>query len=201
MINDAIQLRNISHKYKDKYILKDINLFIAKKSVNMIIGSSGSGKTTLLNIMSGIQSPTIGTVYRCSENIGCLFQYHFLVYELTVEENLMLAMHIKNIYNKQFIYYILKELNINDKAHCYPSELSVGEQHRVSLARTLLSNPDIIFADEPTASIDPKNADNIMSILLHLDCTVIITTHNYSWLAQADEVIDMGTLLASNITE
>lgn len=193
MSRNIIQLKNVSHKYKDKYILKDINVNITK-DVNMIIGTSGVGKTTLLNIMSGIQKPTMGNVYRSSDNIGCLFQQHFLIYELTVEENLILSMNIKGINNHRSISYVLNELNILDKIYSYPGDLSVGEQQRVALARVLVSDPDIIFADEPTANIDPENTERIMSILLNLTSTLIITTHNYSWIHKADEIIDMSSL-------
>lgn len=188
----SIQLTNVSYRYKNKDILKNVNITIDKR-VNMIIGSSGSGKTTLLNVMSGIQSPTEGSVYRSSDKIGCLFQQHFLIYELTVAENLALVMNIQNIYNSKHISYVLKELNMIDKMHYYPDDLSVGEQQRVALARVLVASPDIVFADEPTSSIDPKNSDKIMSILLNLSATVVITTHNYSWIDHADEIIDMSS--------
>jgi putative ABC transport system ATP-binding protein len=180
--------------------LDDINLHISKNETVLLKGRSGAGKSTLLNIMCGLIKPTAGKVIidnKCinelgddelskllSEKIGIIFQSFNLLPTYTVFENIEIAIVPKGLKEnlvKENILSFLEKFNLKDKAHLLPSELSVGQQQKVAIIRTLIKQPSIIFADEPTGSVDEETASEIIQHLMNFrnenDGTLIIATH------------------------
>ncbi len=180
--------------------LQDINLYINKNETVLMRGRSGAGKSTLLNLMCGLIKPTSGKVIidnKCinelpedelsnllSERIGIIFQSFNLLPTYTVFENIEIAIVPKGLNDsvvKESIMSYLEQFNLKDKAHLLPSELSVGQQQKVAIIRTLIKQPSIIFADEPTGSVDTETADEILNQLMNFRKekagTLIIATH------------------------
>jgi len=205
MNNKLLKLKNV-HKYFEHkgyilQVLKGINLDIAEGDSIAVTGASGSGKTTLLNIMGGLEPPTKGIVefygsdiYKIKNNsldiirnrqIGFVFQFHYLLPELTAIENVMMpaliAGHSKNkAYEKAL--FILEKMGLKNRINHKPGELSGGEQQRVAIARALIMGPKIILADEPTGNLDRNTGNQIADLLLKLNkkegIAIVIATHN-----------------------
>lgn len=194
-----IVIEDVSYSFSSGQTLSFKNHTFGKGEHWLILGDSGSGKSTLLNILSGLLQPSEGKVmigtqdlytlrgnerdkFR-AKNMGVIFQKPYFINSLTVEENLYITRDFAGLGNdKERISEILDELSIIDKAKSYPSELSVGQQQRLSIARALLNNPKIIFADEPTSSLDDKNADKVLSLLISQSekhhAALFIATHD-----------------------
>lgn len=195
-----IKVENMSKYIGDSCILKNANFSIYKGEMVAIIGKSGSGKSTLISILSGLDKPTEGSIFIEGEDLykkndteisilrnnkfGIVFQNYNLLNELTCEENIEVPiLFSKNnklcINNKE---EIIKSLGLYDRRKLYPKQLSGGEQQRTAIARAIINNPKVIFADEPTGALDSKNGDMIISILQQLvfetKTTVIIVTHD-----------------------
>jgi ABC-type lipoprotein export system ATPase subunit len=201
--------------------LEDINIHINKNETVLLKGRSGAGKSTLLNLMCGLIKPSTGEVIidnNCiselsndelskllSDKIGIIFQSFNLLPTYTVFENIEIAIVPKgvkaNLVEENILSY-LEKFNLKDKAHLLPSELSVGQQQKVAIIRTLIKQPSIIFADEPTGSVDEETAEEILDHLMNYkkekDLTLIIATHGYISDIIADRVytIEHGRLLA-----
>ncbi len=196
---------------KEIEVLKGINLEILKGKITVIWGPSGAGKTTLLHILGTLDRPTQGKVIwegrdisnlkesellkLRREKIGFIFQFFHLLPDLTCYENVMLPLLIKRLKICDFqgkIKKILKELGIYERKDHFPSQLSGGEQQRVCIARTLVSEPEYIFCDEPTGSLDSRNSEKIIEILLRLnreyDKTMILVTHQKELIEIADQI-------------
>ncbi|MEX0661063.1 MAG: ABC transporter ATP-binding protein [Balneolaceae bacterium] len=181
-------------------ILTDINVSIKPKEICAIVGSSGCGKSTLLHIMGGLDKPTSGEVWWNDEpihkyktedladlrnrNIGFVFQFHHLLAEFTAIENVMMPAFIKGesqkvAYNKAS--NLLNRFGLGQRLEHRPSQLSGGEQQRVSMARALMNNPSMILADEPTGNLDEKNTELILSLLFELreeeGISIVLITH------------------------
>ena len=173
----------------------------------VILGPSGAGKSTLLNMLGGLDSPTEGTItvndkdisklsdneladYRAS-TVGFVFQFYNLIPTLTVYENVELVSEIskKHLEAKQMI----EEVGLSDHLHNFPSELSGGEQQRVSIARALCKNPQVLLCDEPTGALDSETGVMVLKLLLKMaksyGKTIVIVTHNQSIAKMADVVI------------
>jgi putative ABC transport system ATP-binding protein len=180
--------------------LEDINLHIKKNETVLLKGRSGAGKSTLLNIMCGLIKPTSGKVLidnNCindltdddlsnllSARIGIIFQSFNLLPTYTVFENIEIAIvpkGLKESIDEENIMSFLEKFNLKDKAYLLPSELSVGQQQKVAIIRTLIKLPSIIFADEPTGSVDDETAGEILNHLINFrkekEVTLIIATH------------------------
>ena len=187
-----IKVTNLSHYYNKDLALKDINLEIKKGEFVSIIGESGSGKSTLLSVLSTLLKPSSGEiVYEDTnykniknidnfrrENIGFIFQFHYLINYLSVKENINLA---NEKASKQEIIELLKSLGIENLIDKYPNEISGGQRQRVAIARAMINNPKVIFADEPTGNLDSKNSLNVFelfSTLTKKGTTVIVATHD-----------------------
>lgn len=194
-----LQLKSVSHTYNGKEVLNFSDWNIERGENWLLLGESGSGKTTLLHILTGIIKPTKGQVlinetdlYKLSSreldrfrgrNIGLVFQQPHLIKSLTVEENLKLAQTFAKLpEDKARIEEVLSELGIVQKIKSYPSELSQGQLQRASIARAVLNRPALLIADEPTSSLDNKNAKAVTNLLLKLsessNSTLIISTHD-----------------------
>lgn len=197
-------------------ILKGINLSLQEGEITALVGASGSGKSTLLTIAAGLQPATRGDIVFDGENMsamnqeqirkvrasdfGFIFQSAHLVPFLTVEEQLMLMLEVsetklKKAQQKKEIADILKLIGMEHRKDAYPASLSGGEKQRVAIARAIIHKPKILFADEPTASLDSKRSKDIMSLIRNLTKTLNITTlmvtHDEEMLSYADHVITM----------
>ena len=190
--------KSLSHHYGNEK-LSFPDLHIRKGEQWLLLGESGSGKTTLLHILTGIKKPSSGSVfidetelYKLSSreldqfrgrNIGVVFQQAHLIKSLTVKENLFLAQTFAGFENdEKRITEILTALDIIQKKNSYPSALSQGQLQRASIARAVLNRPALLFADEPTSSLDSKNAKVVIDLLLKLSdangATLIVSTHD-----------------------
>jgi len=194
--------------------LEDINLRIKRNSTTLLKGRSGAGKSTLLNLMCGLIKPTQGKVIINDQVIselpdetlskillnefGIIFQNFNLLPTYTIFENIEVALIPKKIIQsvtKEQIFSYLKEFNLEDKAYKLPAELSVGQQQKVAIIRTLIKQPSVIFADEPTGSVDDETAAEILSCLNKLKkeqfVTLVIATHGNIPDGFADEIIQL----------
>ncbi len=208
-----IELQHIWKQFGSRIIFSDLNLNFQSGMVYALIGDSGCGKTTLLNMLAKLETFDKGEIvykgksltslkneefYR--NELGYLFQNFGLLESQTIRENLELGLIGKKQNKKQEKERLLLQalqavrldyLSLNQKIY----ELSGGEAQRVALAKIILKNPPLILADEPTASLDPKNSKEIMEILLELrnaNRTIIIATHNPSIWKMADQVIHLS---------
>ncbi|MEO8772984.1 MAG: ABC transporter ATP-binding protein [Gelidibacter sp.] len=212
-----IKATNIHKYYNDLHVLKGVDLNIQKGEIVSIVGASGAGKTTLLHIL--------GTLDRASskekstlhineidimnltdkslakfrnEHIGFIFQFHQLLPEFTALENVCLPAFIKktskNAAEKR-AKELLDFLGLNHRYHHKPGELSGGEQQRVAVARALINNPELIFADEPSGNLDSESAENLHNLFFKLrdefGQTFVIVTHNEELADMADRKLVM----------
>ena len=200
-----IKLFNISHSYDREQVLHDISLEIKEGEFIFLSGDSGSGKSTLLSIISTLLKPSDGKLFidnlpidKISNldnfrqtNIGFVFQFHYLINYLSVYENIALASlddKKKNIDN------LLEELGILEFSSCYPNEISGGQRQRVALARALINEPKIIFADEPTGSLDSKNSKIVYELLGRATkngTTVVVASHDMQVQNYATQIVRM----------
>lgn len=209
-----IVCKQIEKQYKDLKILKGVDLVINEAEVVSIVGSSGAGKTTLLTILGTLDRPTSGellinneTVFNLNDtklaafrnqNIGFVFQFHQLLPEFTALENVCIPALIGKKSKRESelkATEILELLNLKDRLSHKPSELSGGEQQRVAVARALINNPKVIFADEPSGNLDSKNAKELHELFFKLrdnfKQTFVIVTHNAELALMADRKLEM----------
>ncbi|MEC2075365.1 ABC transporter ATP-binding protein [Metabacillus fastidiosus] len=198
-------------------ILKGINLSLKGGELTALVGASGSGKSTLLTIAAGLQPASDGQVLFEGEDMitmspeqirkiraskfGFIFQFAHLVPFLTVEEQLMLMLDVsesklKKHEQKAEVNEILRLVGMDHRKNAYPSSLSGGEKQRVAIARAIIHKPKVLFADEPTASLDSKRSKDIMLLIKNLTKTLNITTlmvtHDEEMLSYADHIIKMS---------
>ncbi len=184
---------------KENIVLKDISFKIEKGEFVLIAGKSGAGKTTLFKMILGEEKPTSGKIFfndrdiakipsckihELRRKIGMIFQDYKLLPKKTVYENISCIMEALGISEEEItknIPELLEIVDLKGKAYHFPHELSGGEQQRVSVARALICNPDVILADEPTGNVDPYNAVDIINLLVKINesgITVVLATHN-----------------------
>lgn len=189
------------------HALKGVSFSIEKGEFVVILGASGAGKTTLLNLLGGIDNVSAGNYFLAGRDvskfnsrqledfrrndIGFVFQFYNLMENLTAYENIALA---ASIVKKPFDpKEILKDVGLENRANNYPSQLSGGEQQRVSIARAVVKNPKLLLCDEPTGALDSKTGSKIIELLYSLsskfNTTVIIVTHNSSLAKIATHLI------------
>ena len=197
-----LSAKNISKTFQGKKVLDNININVKEAEIVAISGASGAGKTTLLNILSTLDRPDWNNssslfidnheVFNLKENelanlrnqkIGFVFQFHELIPELNVLENVCLPGWIKkDVDVKKKAKKLLKYLGLQEFSNKKPLTLSGGEKQRVAIARSLINNPKIIFADEPTGNLDSKNSKILFDLLFKLrddyNCSIIIVTHD-----------------------
>jgi putative ABC transport system ATP-binding protein len=190
--------------------LHDVNLVIQRSEFVAVVGPSGSGKSTLLNLIGCLDQPTSGRLYFLGEDtstlndtklsrirnrsIGFVFQMFNLVPELTVYENIELPLVYAGVTKQRraLTTKALERVGMEHRAHHAASLLSGGEQQRVAIARALVNDPALILADEPTGSIDPASAEQVMELLSELHDqarTIVLVTHNMSVAALAQRVV------------
>ncbi len=206
--------KNIRKRFGDLEILKGVDLEISKGEIVSIVGSSGAGKTTLLTILGTLDRASEGeviinneSVFKLNEkklaafrnqNIGFVFQFHQLLPEFTAIENVcipaMIARKSKKDSEKR-AQELLELFNLKDRIHHKPSELSGGEQQRVAVARALINDPKVIFADEPSGNLDSVNAKELHKLFFKLrdefNQTFVIVTHNSELAEMADRTLTM----------
>ncbi len=197
-----IQLRGVTKKYKNnEYALKNINLDILSGEFVFLTGSSGAGKSTLMKLLYREETPTIGTVMIGNINVanlpdervpdlrrhmGIVFQDYKLLQKLSVYDNVAYVIRTLGISTKEInarVMGALKVVGLADKIKSKPSELSGGEQQRVSIARAIVNGPPLLIADEPTGNLDPKNSLEVMHILEQINqkgITVLVSTHDHA---------------------
>lgn len=195
-----IYFDKVSKKYHDNSVaLHDVTFVIEPKEFVSVVGHSGAGKTTLLKMILAEERPSAGKVFFESTNIhdlnrnginlirrriGTVFQDFRLLPNKTAYENIAFAMEVAGKTDEEIdadVPHVLDLVDLGDKVHNFPHELSGGEKQRVAIARAIVNHPDIIIADEPTGNLDPINTYEIVQILrkIHdMGTTVILTTHN-----------------------
>jgi len=212
MNNEIIKLLKISKKYeqnnKNIIVLKNINLKINKGELVSLTGPSGSGKSTLLHIIALLDKPTSGEVFFKNKNfsksndeekdlvrkkgISIIYQQNNLLGEFTALENVLIPLLNNGYLWNESVKKALKVLflvGLSKRVNHFPSELSGGEQQRVAVARALITEPDLILADEPTGSLDRKTSDEIFSLFLKLKSknrAILYATHNRELSNRAD---------------
>lgn len=209
-----IELQNINKSYGNLKVLSNINLTIGENEIITILGPSGAGKTTLLQIAGTLDSPDSGHViydgedivgfkdarlsrYR-NRNIGFIFQFHQLLQEFSACENVALPAMIAGMSKSKAMQKAAELLDIvglSERKSHKPAEMSGGERQRTAIARALINNPKVVFADEPTGSLDSHNRDEIYSLISKLKSmlgiTFVIVTHDLSITEFADRIIHM----------
>ncbi|SMC52016.1 ABC transporter ATP-binding protein [Cellulophaga tyrosinoxydans] len=212
-----IKAENIQKYYGDLQVLKGVDLHITQGEIVSIVGPSGAGKTTLLQILGTLDVQSNKTDSQLlikdtditklsekelakfrNENIGFIFQFHQLLPEFSALENVCIPAFIKNT-SKSVAEKRAKELldflGLSHRYHHKPSELSGGEQQRVAVARALVNNPSVIFADEPSGNLDSESADNLHKLFFRLrdefGQTFVIVTHNEELAEMADRKLTM----------
>ena len=206
-----VEFKDVSRVYvsgdHELRALDHVNMTLEEGKFVVILGPSGAGKSTLLNLLGGLDSPTSGKIYvqgrdisTLSRNeladyraatVGFVFQFYNLVPTLTVHENVTL---VKEIAPDAFsATKMLEEVGLSDHLRNFPSELSGGEQQRVSIARALAKNPKILLCDEPTGALDSETGVHVLKLLLRMareyGKTIVIVTHNQNIAKMADVVI------------
>lgn len=194
-----ISIKSVSHSYSDGHQISFRDWQISSGEQWLLLGESGSGKTTLLHLLTGILKPTAGEVrindtaiYELSpkkldqfrgQNIGIVFQRPHLIKSLNIAENLVLAQSFAGLpTNLRRVDEVLASLGIADKKTSYPNEISQGQLQRVSIARAVINKPALLIADEPTSSLDDKNASAVLSLLMQQSglnqATLVVATHD-----------------------
>lgn len=217
--NTILKLVNIKKNYPgavETKVLKGINFEINQGEFVAIVGQSGSGKTTLLNLIGLIDTPTEGEIYFKNEmvdflnvnkladirnlNMGFIFQFHFLLTEFSVLENVLMPTWIKLKKNsfefKQKAVDFLNFVGLSDEIHKKANQLSGGQQQRVAVARALVNESAIVFADEPTGNLDSENTKKIYSLLRDINreynTTFVIVTHDLNIANLCDRIIEIA---------
>lgn len=220
-----LKAEGVYKSYDDDYggpplqVLENVSLEVKKGTITSIVGSSGSGKSTLLHILGGLDKPNQGSVlwgdkdisvmksdalaeFR-NKNIGFVFQFHHLLPEFTALENISMPALIAGESIKEAserALDLMKRFGVADRRFHRPTQLSGGEQQRVSMARALMNNPDLILADEPTGNLDDANTQVILDLLFELrdrdGVSVLLITHEKNIAERSDTILEIknGTI-------
>ncbi|OMF27203.1 hemin ABC transporter ATP-binding protein [Paenibacillus sp. FSL H8-0548] len=200
----------------NEQVLNGINLTLQEGEITALVGASGSGKSTLLTIAAGLQGATSGKIIFEGKNMsemtqedirkirakkyGFIFQSSHLVPFLSVEDQLLLMLDVSEskmnkLKQKEEVLKILRLVGMEHRKDAYPSSLSGGEKQRVAIARAIIHKPKILFADEPTASLDSTRSKDVMTLIRNLtktlNITTLLVTHDEEMLSYADHTITM----------
>lgn len=208
---EAKQITKFYGKGENRFqVLKNISLTIDDGGFAVILGASGSGKSTLLNILSSLERPDSGSIFYDEmditkfaeseltklrrDSIGFIFQQYYLLPNMNVDKNVKMGADLAKNRNYRSI---IEAVGLGDKIRKYPSELSGGEQQRVSVARALAKNPKVLFLDEPTGALDEETGrqvlDYISSLQNEYGFTIVMVTHNQNIAEMADTIIKMNS--------
>ena len=207
-----LQCHQLSKSYMEMHtkinVLDNITLKISLGEKIAITGSSGTGKTTLLNILGGLDTFTSGSVSVMGKKwsdmnedqkatwrnkyLGFVYQFHHLLEDLTVLENIMIPLQLAGNTKKQNVYNIIDEVGLSSRVNHLPWKLSGGEKQRVAIARALINNPDFIFLDEPTGNLDDENASIIQNLLLEIskrnNIALVTATHDNNFIESFNKI-------------
>ena len=218
-VSPAVELSRLLKIYREgereRVVLRDVDLRVARGDIVVLLGRSGSGKSTLLNLVSGIDRPTSGivrvegidvaalsemerTLFR-RRRIGFIFQFFNLIPTLTVEENLLLPLELNGVAGAEArarALHLLGAVDLTDRGASFPDRLSGGEQQRVAVARALVHDPALVLADEPTGNLDAESARQVLGLLAALareaGKTVVAVSHSEEVAASADRVLTLA---------
>lgn len=206
--------KQLTKSYGDLKVLKGIDIEIKKGEIVSIVGASGAGKSTLLHILGTLDEPDAGQLLIKDENItklngnqiaqfrnlniGFVFQFHNLLPEFSAMENICIPGYIGKLNSRNVetkAEALMQLLGIYDRRNNKPSEMSGGEQQRTSVARALINDPEIVFADEPSGNLDSKNANELHNLFFklrkELNQTFVIVTHNEHLAQMADRILEI----------
>jgi putative ABC transport system ATP-binding protein len=222
-----IRLQNVTKTVRsgteDLTILDDVSIEIPDGQFVALTGASGSGKSTLLGLIAGLDSPSAGTITIDedditsmsedgladirSKKIGFVFQSFHLIPSLTAFENILIPMEIRGLRDaKERANVLLKDVDLTNRGHHYPTELSGGEQQRVAIARAFANQPKILLADEPTGNLDSKNGKHIFELMTGLhtknSVTLVLVTHDTDLAGQAQRqiVLKDGRVISDEVS-
>jgi putative ABC transport system ATP-binding protein len=223
-LRGGVRIRGLSKTYGEGAAavsaLREVDLDIGAGEFVAILGPSGSGKTTLLNVIGGIESADSGTIVVAGQDIssrrprdlgefrrlhvGFVFQFFNLISTLTAYENVQVVMELTGQGDRRRIPDLLAAVGLSDRAGHFPAQLSGGEQQRVSIARALATDPDLLLADEPAGALDVATGRRVLELLQQTSrttgCGVIMVTHNEATAEIADHVVRMrdGTIVSAD---
>jgi putative ABC transport system ATP-binding protein len=206
------------------HVLSDINFTLSKGQSLAIVGPSGSGKTTLLGLCAGLDNASSGSVALCghrleslsederasvrNQHVGFIFQDFQLMPTLTARENVVIPLELQGAKGASHVAIeLLTRVGLGERMKHYPSQLSGGEQQRVSLARAFSNTPDILFADEPTGNLDAETSAQVQQLIFDLNrekgTTLVIVTHDLALAQKCDRIIQLGggKMIAPTATE
>ena len=214
--NNLIRIENLTKIYSGAgeklTVFSDVNVNLKRGSKTVILGESGSGKSTLLNIIGALDNASGGkvqvgpyevtsldeenaAVYR-ADFLGLIFQFHYLLKDFTALENVFLPLYMKGVPKKEArlrAERLLCDVGLEKRMHHLPSALSGGERQRVAVARSLIADPELVLADEPTGNLDPENAhlvgELLFSVVEKYGKTLIMATHDLSLTSGADQCL------------
>ena len=214
--NNLIRIENLTKIYSGAgeklTVFSDVNVNLKRGSKTVILGESGSGKSTLLNIIGALDNASGGkvqvgpyevtsldeenaAVYR-ADFLGLIFQFHYLLKDFTALENVFLPLYMKGVPKKEArlrAERLLCDVGLEKRMHHLPSELSGGERQRAAVARSLIADPELVLADEPTGNLDPENAhlvgELLFSVVEKYGKTLIMATHDLSLTSGADQCL------------
>ncbi len=214
-MHDQIKLKNISKSFYTNSgsteLFNDVNINFCSSTSYAIIGESGVGKSTLLHIASGLESPTSGEVFFGEKNFWSLrasnqsllrlnetaiiFQQYNLIPCLNAKENIEFQSRINNKHDSDYISAIIQDLQLGRLLEEWPENLSGGEQQRVAIARALAAQPKILFADEPTGSLDEKNSKLVLNMLLNINkkynTILVVVTHSLAIASKLEVCLEL----------
>lgn len=215
-MNEILNLKSVSKSYssgsRSLTVLEDINFTMNEGETLSIVGPSGSGKTTLLGLCAGLDKISSGSITLCGEElellsederaelrnrkVGFVFQNFQLIPTLTAVENAMIPLELnaqRNAYDKA--KQLLERVGLGDRLNHYPSQLSGGEQQRVSIARAFINDPAILFADEPTGNLDDNTGNTVESLLFEINrekkTSLVLVTHDLELAAKTSRIIQL----------
>jgi len=216
MSTSILEAQNLTKIYRsggnELKVLDNVSFTVSQGASLAIIGPSGSGKTTLLGLCAGLDTPTSGTLslmgfklnamdeddraYLRNQYVGFVFQNFQLLATLTALENVMVPLELRGERNVDTrAKDLLARVGLADRGHHYPSQLSGGEQQRVAMARAFITNPKILFADEPTGNLDEENANHVTQLLFGMNrehqTTLVLVTHNLELAQRTQRILRM----------
>ena len=221
MQDHIVKIKNISKLFITKSgpleLFTDVNITFSPSTSYALIGESGVGKSTLLHIASGLEKPSSGEVFFGEKNFwglkassqsilrlndtAIIFQQYNLIPCLNVKENIEFQSRVNNSYNNEYIKEIIEDLQITRLLGEWPESLSGGEQQRVAIARALAAQPKILFADEPTGSLDEKNSKLVLGMLLNINkkynTSLVVITHSQAVASKLEVCLELKSKTVS----